>query len=137
MLLCTFNFIKGVDLCTGAALDGVLAAALTPLFEVVLPLTHSVNISVFSPCISFVQDTNIGNWVLKQQVDGSEITFKFHRAITLKPGATCQVSPVYALSHTGRLRLHLISAGLNTIGTNLSTVLKLPKREFRSGNCVC
>uniref|UniRef100_A0A5K3FWI0 LTD domain-containing protein n=1 Tax=Mesocestoides corti TaxID=53468 RepID=A0A5K3FWI0_MESCO len=35
-------------------------------------------------------EINIGNWVLQQLVSDHEVTYKFHRSTTLKPGATCQ-----------------------------------------------
>ncbi|VDM32472.1 unnamed protein product [Hydatigera taeniaeformis] len=37
------------------------------------------------------QDINIGNWALKHQADGEEVVYKFGRAFSLKPGATCTV----------------------------------------------
>lgn len=37
------------------------------------------------------EETNIGNWVLKQKADSYEVTFKFPRSLILQPGASCQV----------------------------------------------
>ncbi|KAM7537848.1 hypothetical protein Aperf_G00000073422 [Anoplocephala perfoliata] len=46
-------------------------------------------------CVKIVnsseEETNIGNWTLKQKVDGQEITFKFPRSLILQPGAACQI----------------------------------------------
>uniref|UniRef100_A0A5K3FQP5 Lamin n=1 Tax=Mesocestoides corti TaxID=53468 RepID=A0A5K3FQP5_MESCO len=46
------------------------------------------------------RDVNIGNWILKHQADGQEVAFKFHRTVTIKPGATCTVwSSDSAIAH--------------------------------------
>ncbi|KAM7537797.1 hypothetical protein Aperf_G00000073409 [Anoplocephala perfoliata] len=37
------------------------------------------------------QDVNIGSWVLKHKSDGKEVTYKFPRNLTLKPGSICTV----------------------------------------------
>nr|CDS17014.1 lamin [Echinococcus granulosus] len=36
-------------------------------------------------------DINIGNWVLKHQADGEEVTYKFGRTFNMKPGSTCTI----------------------------------------------
>lgn len=42
------------------------------------------------------EDINIGNWVLKHKSDGEEVTYKFGRNVTLKPGTLCTVWSVDA-----------------------------------------
>lgn len=46
-------------------------------------------------CVKFsntsTEDASMGNWELVQEVDGQELRFKFHRTLSLKPGATCSV----------------------------------------------
>ncbi|KAL5110507.1 Lamin-B2 [Taenia crassiceps] len=46
-------------------------------------------------CVKLVnssdEETNIGNWVLKQKADAHEVTFKFPRSLILSPGASCQI----------------------------------------------
>ncbi|KAF5398989.1 Lamin [Paragonimus heterotremus] len=36
-------------------------------------------------------DVSLGNWELVHEADGQELRFKFHRTLTLKPGATCTI----------------------------------------------
>ncbi|KAL5965251.1 Lamin-B2, partial [Taenia solium] len=36
-------------------------------------------------------EINIGNWILKHQADGEEVTYKFGRTFSLKSGSTCTI----------------------------------------------
>ncbi|VUZ57400.1 unnamed protein product [Hymenolepis diminuta] len=51
--------------------------------------------SELGKCVKLVntsdEDSNLGNWTLKQTVDGHEVTYKFPRSLILKPGASCQI----------------------------------------------
>lgn len=38
-----------------------------------------------------VEDLNIGGWTLSNDSNGQEVTYKFHRSTTLKPGDICTV----------------------------------------------
>lgn len=38
-----------------------------------------------------VEDLNIGGWILTNEADGQETSYKFHRSTTLKPGDICSV----------------------------------------------
>ncbi|KAM3186475.1 hypothetical protein ACTXT7_004228 [Hymenolepis weldensis] len=81
------------------------------------------------------EDINIGNWVLKHKSDGEEVTYKFARNVTLKPGTLCTVwSSDTGATHNPPEDIVMKNQGFHT-GANI-TVTLTNENEEEQASCL-
>ena len=73
----------------------------------------------------FVQDLAIGGWQLKHTAGDQEATYKFHRALHLKPDASVTVSKPLLLLYCLRPRLTTQTIYMREKGTIFRSYLGL------------